>query len=159
MSFYPCRGGEGNGIDPDKIRHPISAGNNYDASPLQRLNCLTTDNTTKVVTFIAPEDCAFVVTHTGVTKEMLSIARMVKSAGGKVIVITSYPNAKISEYADVTFVSTSEETGYRPESLSSRYPQLAIIDSLYTTLMFRNPNASESLSRIRTIISTTKEDH
>ena len=106
-----------------------------------------------------PEDCAFVVTHTGVTKEMLAIARMVKSAGGKVIVITSYPNAKISEYADVTFVSTSEETGYRSESLSSRYPQLAIIDSLYTTLMFRNPNASESLSRIRTIISTTKEDH
>ena len=90
---------------------------------------------------------------------MLAIARMVKSAGGKVIVITSYPNAKISEYADVTFVSTSEETGYRSESLSSRYPQLAIIDSLYTTLMFRNPNASESLSRIRTIISTTKEDH
>ena len=53
----------------------------------------------------------------------------------------------------------NEETGYRSESLSSRYPQLAIIDSLYTTLMFRNPNASESLSRIRTIISTTKEDH
>ena len=99
-----------------------------------------------------PDDCAFVVTHTGVTKEMLTVA-------GKVIVITSYPNAKISEYADVTFVSTSEETGYRSESLSSRYPQLAIIDSLYTTLMFRNPNASESLSRIRTIISTTKEDH
>ena len=65
----------------------------------------------------------------------------------------------LSEFADVTFVSTSEETGYRSESLSSRYPQLAIIDSLYTTLMFRNPNASESLSRIRTIISTTKEDH
>ena len=65
-------------------------------------------------------DCAFVVTHTGATKEMITIARTAKQAGAKVIVVTSYPNAKISEYADVTFVSTSEETGYRTESLADR---------------------------------------
>lgn len=105
-----------------------------------------------------PDDCVFVVTHTGVTKEMLTIARMAKQVGAKVIVVTSYPNAKISEFADVTFVSTSEETGYRTESLASRYPQLAIIDSLYTTLMFRDPNSSESLGKIRTVISTTKDE-
>ena len=150
VSFYGC--GESAVVALDAyqkfLRSPISCHFIMD-SYMQLMHASLTQ----------PEDCAFVVTHTGVTKEMLSIARMVKSAGGKVIVITSYPNAKISEYADVTFVSTSEETGYRSESLSSRYPQLAIIDSLYTTLMFRNPNASESLSRIRTIISTTKEDH
>lgn len=150
VSFYGC--GESAVVALDAyqkfLRSPISCHFIMD-SHMQLMHASLTQ----------PEDCAFVVTHTGVTKEMLAIARMVKSAGGKVIVITSYPNAKISEYADVTFVSTSEETGYRSESLSSRYPQLAIIDSLYTTLMFRNPNASESLSRIRTIISTTKEDH
>ncbi len=105
-----------------------------------------------------PDDCVFVVTHTGVTKEMLTIARMAKQVGAKVIVVTSYPNAKISEFADVTFVSTSEETGYRTESLASRYPQLAIIDSLYTTLMFRDPSSSDSLGKIRTVISTTKDE-
>lgn len=150
VSFYGC--GESAVVALDAyqkfLRSPISCHFIMD-SHMQLMHASLTQ----------PEDCAFVVTHTGVTKEMLAIARMVKNAGGKVIVITSYPNAKISEYADVTFVSTSEETGYRSESLSSRYPQLAIIDSLYTTLMFRNPNASESLSRIRTIISTTKEDH
>ena len=150
VSFYGC--GESAVVALDAyqkfLRSPISCHFIMD-SHMQLMHASLTQ----------PEDCAFVVTHTGVTKEMLAIARMVKSAGGKVIVITSYPNAKISEYADVTFVSTSEETGYRSESLSSRYPQLAIIDSLYTTLMFRNPNASESLSRIRTIISTTKVDH
>lgn len=106
-----------------------------------------------------PDDCAFVISHTGLTKEMISVARMAKQAGASVIVVTSYPNAKICKYADVTFVSTSEETSYRSESLSSRYPQLAIIDSLYTTLMFRDPESSSSIAKIRAIISTTKEDH
>jgi hypothetical protein len=65
MSFYPCRGGGGNGIDPDKVRHPISASNAYDTSPLQRLNCITHDHNTGVSTFIAPEDCAFVYLEGG----------------------------------------------------------------------------------------------
>lgn len=64
MSFYPCRGG-GNGIDPDKIRHPISASNEYDASPLRRLNCITYNGNTGVSTFIAPEDCALVYLYGG----------------------------------------------------------------------------------------------
>ena len=65
MSFYPCHIGGGNGIDPDKIRHPISADNTYDTSPLQRLNCITYNKNTGVSTFIAPEDCAFVYMYGG----------------------------------------------------------------------------------------------
>ena len=66
MSFYPCRVcGGGNGIDPDKVRHPISASNNYDTSPLQRLNCITYNEDTGVSTLIAPEDCALVYLYGG----------------------------------------------------------------------------------------------
>ena len=53
------RGG-GNGIDPDKIRHPISAGNSYNTSPLQRLNCITYDESKGISIFTAPEDCELV---------------------------------------------------------------------------------------------------
>ena len=118
VSFYGC--GESAVVALDAyqkfLRSPISCHFIMD-SHMQLMHASLTQ----------PEDCAFVVTHTGVTKEMLSIARMVKSAGGKVIVITSYPNAKISEYADVTFVSTSEETGYRSESLpAARHHRLAL---------------------------------
>lgn len=61
MSFYPCRvGGGGNGIDPDKVRHPIDAGNGYDTSPLQRLNCITYNESKGISTFTAPEDCELV---------------------------------------------------------------------------------------------------
>ena len=57
--------GGGNGIDPDKIRHPISSSNNYNVSPLQRLNCITYNKDTGVSTFIAPEDCALVYLEGG----------------------------------------------------------------------------------------------
>ena len=61
MSFYPCRMvGGGNGIDHDKIRHPIAADNSYDTSPLQRLNCITYDESKGISTFTAPEDCELV---------------------------------------------------------------------------------------------------
>lgn len=99
-----------------------------------------------------------VIAHTGVTHEMYVAAKLAHNAGAKVILITSYPSQKISEYADITFVSTSDETSYRPESLSCRYAQLAIIDSLYTAMMFRLTETSTSLHKIREAINFIKEE-
>lgn len=107
---------------------------------------------------VRPDDAAVVISHTGVTHEMYTVARLAKQRGARVIAITSYPSQKISRYADITLVSTSEETGYRSESLACRYAQLAIIDSLYTAMMFRLPGSSDSLSKIRNAISMIKED-
>lgn len=107
---------------------------------------------------LGPDDVAFVITHTGRTKEMYIVAQLAHEAGAKVILITSYPSQRISEYADITFTSTSEEIGYRPESLSCRYAQLAIIDSLYTAMMFRLEGTSESLHKIRSAIDMIKSD-
>ena len=75
------------------------------------------------------------------------------------ILITSYPSQRISEFADITFVSTSDETRYRPESLSCRYAQLAIIDSLYTAMMFRLSDGAESLHKIREAINLIKDEN
>lgn len=105
------------------------------------------------------KDCAIIVTHTGLTKETIKIAETVKKNKAKIIVITSYPSQKLKELSDIMFFSVSEETGYRSESLSSRISQLAIIDSLFTIVMFNNENATnETLYKIRNIINTTKED-
>lgn len=107
---------------------------------------------------LKPGDVAIVISHTGVTHEMCVVAQLAKQCGAKVIAITSYPSQKISSFADITLVSTSEETGYRSESLACRYAQLAIIDSLYTAMMFRLPGTSESLRKIRDAITLVKED-
>lgn len=103
-------------------------------------------------------DVAMVITHSGLTREMIEVARLAKECDAKVIVLTSYPSKKITQYADITFVSTSEETAYRSESLASRYPQLAIIDSLYTSLMFHLEGTGEALHKMRGAINLTKEE-
>lgn len=104
-------------------------------------------------------DCAILVTHTGLTKETIKIAEAVKKNKAKTIVITSYPSQELKKLSDIMFISISEETGYRSESLSSRISQLAIIDSLFTIVMFNNEKAAnETLYKIRNIINTTKKD-
>lgn len=104
-------------------------------------------------------DVAVITTHTGLTKDTLEIAKVVENTGARSIAITSYPSQQLTDLVDVVLVSASEETGYRSESLSSRISQLAIIDSLFTIVMFETEDrANDSLRRIRRVIGATKEE-
>lgn len=108
---------------------------------------------------LTEKDSAVVITHTGLTKETINILETLHNVGAKIIVITSYYSKDIKKYSDVTLISVSEETGYRSESLSSRIAQLAIIDSLFTIVMFTNETSNEALYKVRNIINTTKKDN
>lgn len=106
------------------------------------------------------EDCAVLISHTGLTNEAIHLAEIIKKNNAKLIVITSYPLSALAKMADIVFISTSEETGYRSESLSSRISQLAIIDALFVILMFHDENrTSESLHRVRGVIYPTKNEN
>lgn len=109
---------------------------------------------------LGEQDCAFLISHTGLTNEAIKIANVVKSNQAKLIVITSYPLSALAKMADVVFISSSEETGYRSESLSSRISQLSIVDALFVIIMFHNEmETSKSLHRIRDVIYTTKDSN
>ena len=104
------------------------------------------------------KDCAFIISHTGLSKEVLEIANLAKNNGAKIIVLTSYPLSPLAKKADVVLVSISEEITYRSESLSSRLSQLCIIDALFVVSMFNDEaKANESLRKIRKAIALTKE--
>lgn len=102
------------------------------------------------------DDCAFVISHTGLKKESIEIAKVAKENGAKLIVLTSYPLSPLAKLADIVLTSTSEEIAWRSESLSSRLSQLCIIDTLFVMVMFRDENqANSSLQKIRHAISYT----
>ena len=104
-------------------------------------------------------DCAIIVTHTGLTEDTLKIAEVSKANNARIIMITSNVTNELKRLSDVILVSVSDETGYRSESLSSRIAQLAIIDSLFTILMFSNEeNANQSLHKVRNVINLTKKE-
>ena len=108
---------------------------------------------------MTPEDCAVVITHTGLTRETLKVAEVARRTGAHVIAISAYPSPQLTSVSDVLFVSVSEETGYRSESLSSRIAQQSIIDALFTIVMFRaEKDSARTLAKIRDVIGQTKLD-
>lgn len=103
-------------------------------------------------------DCLFLISHTGLSKQTIEIANIAKKNKSKIILLTSYPLSPLAKLSDIVFVSTSDEITYRSESLSSRLSQLAIVDSLFVIVMLNDENKSNSiLNSIREVISTTKE--
>ena len=67
---------------------------------------------------------------------------------------TPHPLAKM---ADAVLISIAEEMTYRSESFASRLTQLAIIDSLFVNVMYKNEQAAkQSLKKINYAVSKTK---
>ena len=103
------------------------------------------------------DDCAIIFSHTGRCKEAIQLADLFQQIGGRLLVITSDRNSPLARKADVTLLTISEETSFRSESLASRIVQLALIDSLYTSVMLANPRKSKnSLQSIRDAIELTR---
>lgn len=107
-----------------------------------------------------PDDAAIVVSHSGLSKTIIQIANILREKSVPLIFITSYLNTPITKFADVTLISTSEETGYRTESLSSRIAQLVILDTLFCAYMFTSDSkaVSKTLHEIRNAINQVKLD-
>ncbi len=104
------------------------------------------------------DDCAVLISHTGLTKEAIEIAKITKERGAKLIILTSYPKSPLAKMGDVVFISTAEETDYRSEALSSRISQITIIDALLVIVMFQNEDQSnEALNKVRVVIKKSKE--
>ena len=102
-------------------------------------------------------DVAIVISHSGTNKDTINILKTAKKNGAKTIGITGYPKSFIGQNVDVALFTSSEETDYRSEALSSRIGQLSIIDALYVNIMVLNKyNANAALDKIRDSISETR---
>ena len=103
-------------------------------------------------------DCVVIASHSVLSKDTLAVARLAKEVGAKIVFIVSYPSDNVRELADVILLSVSEGTGYLMESLSSRIPQIAILDTLLTVIMFQDERATEeNVRRVHRAIRDTKE--
>ena len=106
---------------------------------------------------LSDTDIAVVISHSGTNKDTLNILKTAKVNGAKTISITGYPKSPIAQLADVALITSSEETEYRSEALSSRIAQLSLIDALYVNIMILNKEtANKSLDKIRGAISDTR---
>ncbi|WP_102692590.1 MurR/RpiR family transcriptional regulator [Rummeliibacillus pycnus] len=106
---------------------------------------------------LSSDDLAVVISHSGRNRDTLQITKTVKENGASIIAITGFPKSPISQLADVALYTSSEETEYRSEALSSRIGQLSIIDALYVNAMVKHKDdANYALEKMRHAISQTR---
>lgn len=103
------------------------------------------------------DDVAVIISHSGVNKDTINILKTVNTTGAKTIAITAFPKSPIAQQSDILLLTTSEETEYRSEALSSRIAQLTLIDALYVNVMVSNKEESKiALDKLRSAISQTR---
>jgi DNA-binding MurR/RpiR family transcriptional regulator len=86
-------------------------------------------------------DAAFIISHTGRTRETLNAAEKARSASATVIALTSFQRSPITTIAHVVLVTASAETAFRVEAMASRIAHLSVVDALYVALATRRLDA------------------
>jgi DNA-binding MurR/RpiR family transcriptional regulator len=98
---------------------------------------------------LTPADVAIGISHSGATRETLEPFEMAKERGATTIALTTDPRSPLSRVADIRLVSSSSETSFRAESISSRHSVLMLIDCLYVRvaqLSYQRASASLALT-------------
>lgn len=102
-------------------------------------------------TNLEPGDVAIIVSYSGITKEIIEIARNVKMCGGKIIAITKYGTNKLSSMSDFNLFVPMLEKPLRVGASSSRVSQLSVVDIVYNTYISLEKDKS-----MEKILSTNK---
>ena len=114
----------------------------FDAKPvtdshIQAVSAAMADSGTAVVT----------VSHSGSTQETVLATELAKKAGARTIGITRMGKSPLARHCDVVLHTIANETRYRPEAMSSRVAQLAIIDTLVSCCALAD--AKRSIARLQ----------
>jgi RpiR family carbohydrate utilization transcriptional regulator len=106
---------------------------------------------------MSKQDVAVFISHSGMNKDLLEIVDVAKKTGCKTIAITSFSKSPLTQKADLSLHTVSQETEYRSEALASRIAQLSIIDALFVNVMKeRKEKAAGTLQKIREAIAVKK---
>lgn len=111
---------------------PIAEDLGYRLLQLGRDTKVVTDSHVQAVSAAMADDTCTVVTisHSGSTVETVLATKLAKQAGARTIGITGVGKSPLARHCDIVLHTIANETRYRPEAMSSRVAQLAIIDTL-----------------------------
>ncbi len=82
------------------------------------------------------------ISHSGASRDIVEALRLCKIGGATTVAITNFGSSPLSEAADMTLFTHSNETKHSILAMSSRISQLAIFDSIYTYIVLNADKAS-----------------
>lgn len=106
---------------------------------------------------LSKDDVVVCISHSGTSKDIIEVLKVAKLNGVKTIGITHYADTPVTQLADISLLTVSEETEFRSEALASRLAQLSIIDALYVSVCFQlKDEVKTSLQKLRKAISVKR---
>lgn len=104
-----------------------------------------------------PEDVAIGISHSGSNSSVYYCLKNARECGAKTIALVRQGKTPLSKNADIILQTTSEETIFQSESVTTRIAQLAIIDSLVAVVAFKNYDDSyAAIQQTRSATSINK---
>ncbi|MGL6200769.1 MAG: MurR/RpiR family transcriptional regulator [Lachnospiraceae bacterium] len=86
---------------------------------------------------LTAEDLLIVISHSGESREVLEAVTLVSEQKCKVCAITSYAKSSLANRADYVICSSSLETMFRSDAMTSRIIQIVIIDIIYVCIIVK----------------------
>lgn len=83
-------------------------------------------------------DVIVLFSHTGTSRDLCDIAEIARVEGAQTISVTNHGNSPLAKACEVNLFTSSRETRFREESMSSRIAAMTIIDILYVDMSMRN---------------------
>ncbi|HAJ33593.1 MAG TPA: transcriptional regulator [Candidatus Atribacteria bacterium] len=106
---------------------------------------------------LTKEDVVIAISDSGRTKELIESLKIVKNTMAKIIAITSNLGSPITKLADITLLTSSQETPFRGSALASRMAQLAVIDVLFLGVATTEYDKTlEALTKTRLVMQESK---
>jgi RpiR family carbohydrate utilization transcriptional regulator len=100
-----------------------------------------------------PDDVVMLFSHTGTARDLCDVAEVARGEGATVISVTNHGTSPLTERADVNLYTSSRETRYREESVSSRIAAMTLVDVLYVVVALADPEGqAEHRDKIREAI-------
>ncbi|MFD0566411.1 SIS domain-containing protein [Kitasatospora saccharophila] len=84
------------------------------------------------------------MSHTGATRSTVDAARRARTAGARVVALTSYARSPLSETSDHVLVAGGQDLVFGLETSASRIAHLATVDALAQTLMALRPDTART---------------
>lgn len=105
---------------------------------------------------LPPADVLLVISHSGISRETIEIARVANSRNAKVISMTRLTENPLATLSDFRLYTAADEEKARISSITARDAQLLLIDLLFIQLAQRQPDAGEYIRRSREAVKKFK---
>ncbi len=104
-----------------------------------------------------PGDVLVLCSHSGASRDLVDLARLAVDRGAFVVAITNQGGNALAEVAQLNLHTSTRDSRFREEALTSRIATLTLIDILYVLVALQRPEEMDERSdAIRTAIDAKR---